>query len=118
MSMGLYSEGWTINRFKTRLVAKGYKQIFGLNYCDIFSIVPKISSVYLFLARVVIHHCLFDQLDIKISFLHVELEKEFIWINLQVVLFLAILNLFVSLVVLFMGLNSPHMLSLVASDMP
>lgn len=45
-----------IYRVKTRLVAKGNRQIFGLYYGDTFSLVAKISSVHLFLVMDVIHH--------------------------------------------------------------
>lgn len=65
-----------INSFKTRLVAKGYKHIFGLDYGDTFSIVAKISLICLFLAMVAINHWSLHQLDIKNVFIHGELEEE------------------------------------------
>lgn len=77
--MGLYNEGWTrwSNRlFQSRLVAKGYTQLFSLNYGDTLSVVAKISSICLFLAMTAIHHYLFHQLDIKNAFLHGELKEE------------------------------------------
>jgi len=37
-----------IDRFKTRLVAKGYTQISGLDYGDTFSLLPKLTIVRLF----------------------------------------------------------------------
>ncbi|OIT00613.1 phosphoglucomutase, cytoplasmic [Nicotiana attenuata] len=42
-----------IDRLKACLVAKGYTQIFGLDYSDTFSPVPKVASVRLFLSMVV-----------------------------------------------------------------
>lgn len=37
-------------------MAKGYTQIFGLDYGDTFSLVAKIASVHLFLLMVVVRH--------------------------------------------------------------
>ena len=39
-----------MNRLKAHLVAKGYTQIYGSNYYDIFSPVAKIASVHLLLS--------------------------------------------------------------------
>jgi hypothetical protein len=53
-------------------VAKGYTQIFGLDYGDAFSLVAKIAFVPLFLAIAAIHHWPLHQLDIKNAFLEEE----------------------------------------------
>ena len=65
-----------IDRLKTRLVAKGYTQIFGLDYSDTFAPVAKIASVRLFLSMVVVRHWPLNQLDKKNAFLHSDLEEE------------------------------------------
>lgn len=65
-----------IDYFKAQLVAKWYTQIFGIDYGDTFSLKSKISSIYLFLAMVTIHHWSLHQMDIKNAFLHGELEEE------------------------------------------
>lgn len=41
---------------KSCFAAKGYTQIFGLDYGDIFSLVAKINSIFLFLVMVGIYH--------------------------------------------------------------
>ena len=65
-----------VDRFKTHLVAKGYTQIFGLNYCDTFSPMAKIASIHLFLSIFVMNHWPFYQLDIKNVFLHGDFQEE------------------------------------------
>ena len=65
-----------IDRLKACLVAKGYTQIFGLDYGDIFSPVAKMASVYLFLSMAVMWHWPLHQLDIKNAFHHGDLEEE------------------------------------------
>ena len=64
-----------IDCYKVRLVAKGYTQIFGLNYGGTFSLLAKIASVRLFLAMAAIQHWSLHQLGIKNAFLHGELQE-------------------------------------------
>jgi len=64
-----------IDRFKTRLVANGYTQIFGLDYSDTFSLVAKMASVRL-LFITAIQHWPLHQIDIKNAFFTCDLEEE------------------------------------------
>ncbi|RDY10921.1 hypothetical protein CR513_04481, partial [Mucuna pruriens] len=58
------------------LVAKGFTQVYGLDYGGIFSPVAKITTIRLLLAMAAIRHWPLHQLDIKNAFLHCDLDKE------------------------------------------
>lgn len=61
-------------KFKAKLVAKGFSQILGVDYNDMFSPVVKHSSIRTFFSIVAIHDL--EQLDVKTAFSHGELEEE------------------------------------------
>ena len=63
-------------RFKARLVAKGFSQIPSVDYNDVFSPVVKHSSIRTFFGIVAMRDLELEQLDVKIAFLHEELEEE------------------------------------------
>jgi hypothetical protein len=58
-------------RFKARLVVKGFSQILGIDYNDVYSPVVKHSSIHAFLGIVAMHDLELEQLDVKTAFLHV-----------------------------------------------
>jgi len=62
-------------RFKARLVAKGYSQREGMDFNEIFSRVVKLISIRVLLAMVALFDLELEQLDVKIAFLHGELEE-------------------------------------------
>ena len=52
------------------MVAKGYTQIYGFDYYDIFSLVATMASICLLLSMVAMRSWPMYQLDIKNAFLH------------------------------------------------
>lgn len=66
----------TIDRYKSRLVAKGYHQIEGIDFQDSFSPVVKVVTVRIFLFIAGAHSWPLHQLDINNAFLHGHLDEE------------------------------------------
>ena len=62
-------------QYKTRLVAKGYAQKEGIEYNEIFSPVVKHTSIQILLAIVAQFDLELEQMDVKTTFLHGELEE-------------------------------------------
>jgi hypothetical protein len=59
-----------------RLVAKGFCQIPGIDYNNVFSPNVKQNFIRTFLSIVAMQDLELEQLDVKSAFLHGELEKE------------------------------------------
>ena len=65
-----------IDKYKARLVIKGYKQKKGLDYFDTYSLVTRISSIRMLIAIATIHNHEIHQMDVKTTFLNGDLDEE------------------------------------------
>ena len=65
-----------IVHYKARLVAKCYAQWEGIEYDKVFSLIVKHSYIWILLALVTQYELKPDQLDVKIAFLHGDLEEK------------------------------------------
>ena len=61
---------------KDRLVGKGYSQVEGIDFGEIFSPVVKLTSIIFILSIVVAFHLEVEYMDVKTSFLHGDLEEQ------------------------------------------
>lgn len=73
-----------MNRYKARLVVKGFTQKEGIYFTETFSPIIKMSSIIIILGLTASLDLVCEKLDVKTTFLHGELEKIFIWSNLMV----------------------------------
>eukprot|EP00253_Pinus_taeda_P036357 PITA_36357 len=65
-----------VEKYKARLVAKGYSQMPRIDFGDICSPVAKITSIRFILSVVVAFDIEVEQMDVKTTFLHEDLEEE------------------------------------------
>ena len=65
-----YKADGDIERFKARLVVKGYSQTYGINYTETFAPVAKINIVRILLSLAVNFDWSLHQFDVKNAFLH------------------------------------------------
>jgi len=65
-----------INKYKVRLIVKGYAQIFGVDYFDTFALVATLDTIRLLLAIATQKGWKVFQLDVKLTFLNGVLQEE------------------------------------------
>ena len=58
---------------------RGFTQIEGVDFTDVFSLVVKHSSIRVLLALTAYFNLELEQLEVKTAFLHVDLEEIFYW---------------------------------------
>ena len=73
----------TIDKYKARVVVKGYTQKKGLDYFDTYSPVTMITTIRMLIALAAVHDLKIHQMNVKTTFLNGELEKKFTWNNLK-----------------------------------
>ena len=66
----------SIDKYKARLVIKGYRKTEGLDYFDTYSPVTRINSIRMVLAIAALRNLEIHQMDVKIVFLNRELDEE------------------------------------------
>jgi hypothetical protein len=71
----LRSDG-TIDKYKTRLVGKGYNQKEDEYFFDTHSLVARLTTIHVLLSLAISHGLLVHQMDVKTTFLNGELEEK------------------------------------------
>ena len=66
----------SIDKYKARLVVKGYNQKEGLDYFDTYSPITRMSSIRMLIAITAIHNLEIHQMDVKTAFLNGDLDEE------------------------------------------
>ena len=66
----------SINKFKSRLVAKGYVQEQGIDFDEVFAPVARLETIRLLIALAVAEKWEIHHMDVKTAFLHGELIEE------------------------------------------
>ncbi len=63
----------SVNRYKARLIAKGYAQTYGIDYEETYSLVAKMISVRAIIAMAATKGWSLPQMDVNNAFLHGDL---------------------------------------------
>jgi hypothetical protein len=66
----------SVEKYKVRLVAKGYGQKEGIDFFDTYSPVTRVTTIRTLLALASIHNLIIHQMDVKTAFLNGDLVEE------------------------------------------
>ncbi|KAL0306914.1 UNVERIFIED_CONTAM: Retrovirus-related Pol polyprotein from transposon TNT 1-94 [Sesamum radiatum] len=66
----------TVDKFKARLVVKGFNQNEGIDYFDTYFSVAQLTKIRVLIALTLVYNLLIHQMDVKTTFLYCELEEE------------------------------------------
>ncbi|GLT87811.1 hypothetical protein SLE2022_058710 [Rubroshorea leprosula] len=69
-------ENGAVDKFKAHLVAKGYKQEFGIDYQEVFAPVARMDTIRLVIALAAQNSWSIYQLDVKSAFFHGNLQEQ------------------------------------------
>ena len=71
-----YNSHDTLDKYKARLMAKGYAQVQGFDYQDTFAPTARLTTICSVLALVALEGWLVYQMDVKSTFLNIDLKEE------------------------------------------
>jgi sRNA-binding regulator protein Hfq len=66
----------TIDKYKAKLIVKGFKQQGDVNYLDTYSLVSRITSIQTLIAITTINKLEIHQMHVRTTFLNGDLEKK------------------------------------------
>jgi hypothetical protein len=92
----IYRIDGSVQTFKAKLVAKGYRQREGIDYFDTYAPVVRITSIRVLMALASIYKLVVHQMNVKTTFLNGNLDQRSIWINRKVLCFREMKGKFVS----------------------
>ena len=71
-----YKSDGSLDRYKARLVARGYTKTYGINYQETFALLAKMNTIMILISLAVNLDWPLNQYDVKNAFLHGNLKEE------------------------------------------